>query len=385
MTSMAPFDKRELRNVLGTFVTGVTVVTTRDAQGRAFGVTANSFNSVSLDPPLVLWSQSTSTGSYPAFRDSDTFVVNILADDQVHLSNHFAKPQEDKFKVVAHTDGIGGAPVLHGAAAHLECVKVATYPGGDHVVYLGRVERMSQAGRRPLAFAQGRYMVPYAHDLGPMSLGMGHAAPVPTEAIRLATDAMPRVSQELGDHTLCLAVWGNHGPTAIRWEPGVKPVSDQLRAGLVMSVTRSAAGRAFAAFMSPELTQRFIDEDLRLSRSKQESETSQREAFEAEVEQARSHGLARAAHPRRSSADGLTVNAFSAPIFDAEDRMLMALTVTSRAERLSPDWDGEVATGLKRAADSITLLVSTATRGIDPSGPANASSGEPSRAQSHGP
>ncbi len=349
----ATFDKRELRNVLGTFVTGVTVVTTRAASGKPYGVTANSFSSVSLDPPLVLWSQSVSSSSYPAFRDSDHFAVNILAEDQVQVSNHFAKSQDDKFSGIAHRDGIGGAPVLHGAAAQIECVKVATYPGGDHVVYLGRVERITQGSRQPLAFGQGRYMVPYAHDLGPMALGLGQAPPASTEAVRIATEAMPSISKGLGDHTLCLAVWGNHGPTAVRFEPGAQPVSAYLRTGLVVSVTRSATGRAFAAFLPPEITRSFVDEDLRLSRSSEESEAVQRATFDSEVEQARQSGIARSANPEPSPVHRIAVNAFSVPIRDPEGRMVLALSVASQATRLSPDRDGDVPAHLAQAAAAI--------------------------------
>ena len=351
------FDTRELRNALGTFVTGVTVVTTRAAGGKPFGVTANSFSSVSLDPPLVLWSQSVSSSSHPAFRDTEHFAVNILADDQVALSNHFAKPQDDKFSGIAYSDGIGGVPLLHGTAAHIECVKVASYPGGDHVVFLGRVERISQSitqgSRRPLAFGQGRYMVPYAHDLGPMSLGLGQAEPASTEAVRITTDAMPAICKALGEHTLCLSVWGNHGPTAIRFEPGAQPVSAYLRTGLVVSVTRSATGRAFAAFLPAEITRCFVDEDLRLSRSSQTSEADQRATFDREVEQARKRGIARCANAEPSPVHRIAVNAFSVPIRDPEQRMVMALTVVSQATRLSPEPDGDVPARLAQAAAAI--------------------------------
>ncbi|MBY4708071.1 flavin reductase family protein [Ralstonia insidiosa] len=157
------FDERELRNVLGTFVTGVTVVTTRDEAGTPHGVTANSFSSVSLDPPPILWSQSLTSRSYPAFRESDHFVINILADDQVGLANHFAGKSEDKFHAIDHEDGLFGAPVLPGAAAWLECLKVAAYPGGDHTIYLGRVERFTNARRRPLVFGAGEYLMTSPH------------------------------------------------------------------------------------------------------------------------------------------------------------------------------------------------------------------------------
>lgn len=160
-----PFDERALRNALGTFVTGVTVVTTRDKAGTPHGVTANSFSSVSLDPPLILWSQALTSRSYSAFRESDHFVINILADDQVSLANHFARKSEDKFQAIDYEDGLFGAPVLPGAAAWLECLKVAMYPGGDHTIYLGRVERFASACRRPLVFGEGRYLMTAPHQI----------------------------------------------------------------------------------------------------------------------------------------------------------------------------------------------------------------------------
>jgi flavin reductase (DIM6/NTAB) family NADH-FMN oxidoreductase RutF len=347
------FDKRELRTVLGSFVTGVTVVTTCTDDGKLYGVTANSFSSVSLDPPLVLWSQAVSSSSHPAFRDTDHFVVNILSDDQVHLSDHFARSKPDKFSGMDFSHGIGGAPLLHGTAAQIECMKVATYPGGDHVVYLGRVERITQGSRRPLAFGHGRYMVPYAHDLGPVSLGLGQAPPASTEAVRIATEALPAISKSMGDHTLCLSVWGNHGPTAVRFEPGARPVSGELRTGLVVSVTRSAAGRAFAAFLPPGITRTFVDEDLRLSHSSVESEAVQRAAFESEVEQARQTGVARSADPGPSPLQGVAVTAFSVPIRDAQGSMAMALTVISQADRLSPEREAPVPIRLAQAAADI--------------------------------
>ena len=156
-------DKRELRNVLGTFITGVTVITTLAPDGSPRGVTVNSFASVSLDPPLVLWSQGLTTHSYPVFRDAERFVVNILADDQVHLSQLFSSHVHDRFGDLEYTSGLGGLPVLAGCSAILECRKVATYPGGDHMVFLGEIENCQRDERRPLAFSAGKYSV--AHVL----------------------------------------------------------------------------------------------------------------------------------------------------------------------------------------------------------------------------
>lgn len=371
MSTDPAFDPRQFRTVLGAFVTGVTVVTTRDAQGGAHGVTANSFSSVSLDPPLVLWSQSLTSKSYPSFRDSDHFVVNILADDQVAVSNHFAKSKEDKFSGMAHHDGLGGAPVLDGTAAHFECVKVAAYPGGDHVVFLGRVERYGHSHRRPLAFHGGRYMVPYSHDLGPVSIGLGRDT-ASVDAVRLATAAMPEICERVGQHTLCLAVWGNHGPTAIRWEPSRQPVSEHLRTGLVMSITRSATGHAFAAFMPAEVTRAFIDEDLRLFRTADEDEATQRQRFEQAIGEVRQRGLARATNRDASPLHKVAVNAFSAPILDANGDMVMALSLTTPADRMGPEWDGPVPRALAGAARELTARIGELARpssnNVQPSG-----------------
>jgi flavin reductase (DIM6/NTAB) family NADH-FMN oxidoreductase RutF/DNA-binding IclR family transcriptional regulator len=354
MEATASFEARQLRDVLGTFVTGVTVVTTRDAAGLAHGVTANSFSSVSLDPPLVLWSQSLSSRSYEAFHASDHFAVNILADDQIAVSNHFAKSRDDKFIGMAHSSGVGGVPVLDGAAAHLECVKVAEYPGGDHVVYIGRVERVAQSGQRPLAFGGGKYMVAYAHDLGPTALRLGTSKPADLRAIRLAIDEMPGIATALGEHTLCLSVWGNHGPTAVHWEPSRQPVSDQLRPGLVMSITRSATGRAFAAFLPEAMTSRLVEEDLRVSTASRETAEERRAGFDEVMRLVRERGIAHAVGASPSPIHQIAVNAFSAPVMDAEGQMIMALSVTSCASRLEAAWDGEVPRGLAAAASRIS-------------------------------
>ena len=354
MTAETTIDKRQLRDVLGTFVTGVTVVTTVDANGKGHGVTANSFSSVSLDPPLVLWSQSVTSNSHSVFRDSDHFAINILADDQIALSNHFAKSADDKFIDVAYSPGLGGVPVLHGAAAHLECIKVASYPGGDHVVFLGRVEGIRRSSGRPLAFGGGRYIVASSHDLGPASLGVGNWKPAPVEAIERVAQAMPAICERVGQHTLCLAVWGNRGPTAIRWFPSSKPVSDNLRTGLVMNVTKSATGRAFAAFLPPEVVKPFIDEDLRLFMSADEDEATQRQRFESEIAEVREQGVSRAIGAKASPLHQIAVNAFSVPVFDAEGHMILALSLTTPASRLDPDWNGDVPQGLIAAAAELS-------------------------------
>lgn len=155
-------DPRELRNALGSFVTGVTVITALAADGTPCGVTVNSFTSVSLDPPLILWSQSLNAFSYPIFRDAGRFVVNILADDQVDISRRFSTPGLDRFAGLEYEPGIGGVPLLRGCIAHLQCLRESIYPGGDHAVFLGRVEDFTYQPLRPLAFIRGGYSVPCA-------------------------------------------------------------------------------------------------------------------------------------------------------------------------------------------------------------------------------
>lgn len=161
---MTHFDGKAFRRTLGAFTTGVTIVTTVDEAGRAYGVTANSFSSVSLDPPLILWSQSLTSSSYEAFRHSERFVVNILAEHQIPVSNQFAKSGGDKFLGIPVSMGLGGVPIIEDCSAYLECVKVAVHPGGDHVIYIGQVERIHRGPNQPLAFGDGRYVVTAAHE-----------------------------------------------------------------------------------------------------------------------------------------------------------------------------------------------------------------------------
>ena len=353
MTSTTPIDPRHLRDVLGTFVTGVTVRTTADTAGELHGVTVNSFSSVSLDPPLVVWSQSLASRSHSAFANSEFFVVNILADDQITVSNQFAMSIDDKFEGIGFMSGFGGAPVLKGTSASLQCRKVATYPGGDHVVFLGQVERFEQSNKRPLAFGGGRYMVAYSHDLGPVSLQLGSSTPQHLEGLRLATQRLPRICESVGNHTACLGVWGNHGPTIVHWEPSSHPVSAHLRTGLVASTTRSAVGKMFATWLPTEVTKSFVEEDLRLFRSSEDTAVQQSERFDRELAEFRTRGLTRTVDPS-SMLHQRATNAFCAPIHDSEGNVVVGLAITSQADRLSADWDGAASLALARAAHEIS-------------------------------
>jgi flavin reductase (DIM6/NTAB) family NADH-FMN oxidoreductase RutF len=157
--AVAPsFSTSDFRSALGMFATGVTIVTARGADGTPVGLTANSFNSVSLAPPLVLWSLARSAGSMPAFERGSHYAVNILAADQHALAERFAAKTVDRFAEVPFREGAGGAPVLEGAAAVFECFNRSRYEEGDHVIFVGEVERCAwRDGALPLIFHGGRY------------------------------------------------------------------------------------------------------------------------------------------------------------------------------------------------------------------------------------
>ena len=157
-TAEEGFNPRELRNALGAFATGVTIITARDKAGKLAGMTANSFTSVSLNPPLVLWSSSLFAQSLRVFQESTHFVVNVLAFDQTELSNSFAKSIENKFVDVDHIISECGAPVLIGSAAHFECRNEYRHYGGDHIIFIGHVERFAYTDKPTLLFCRGKYM-----------------------------------------------------------------------------------------------------------------------------------------------------------------------------------------------------------------------------------
>jgi flavin reductase (DIM6/NTAB) family NADH-FMN oxidoreductase RutF/DNA-binding MarR family transcriptional regulator len=155
-------DQRAFRRALGQFATGVAIMTARSGDKLA-GVTANSFTSVSLDPPLVLWALELKAQSLPVFREAGHFAVNVLAADQVALSTRFARSSPDKFRAAEWTEGRSGAPLIAGAAAQFECVREAEHQGGDHLIIVGRVERFTRFEREVLLFAHGRYGLAVDH------------------------------------------------------------------------------------------------------------------------------------------------------------------------------------------------------------------------------
>lgn len=153
---MAVIDSRLFRDAMARFATGVAVVTTRDTTGRPVGVTINSLSSVSLEPPLLLWSLALKAPSLEAFRQSGLFAVNILPGSRDDLCRQFATPAPDKFRGVRYTVDCHGLPLLDDVLAQLVCRTWARYPGGDHEIFVGQVEDIRIAEGEPLVFFRGR-------------------------------------------------------------------------------------------------------------------------------------------------------------------------------------------------------------------------------------
>ena len=150
-----------LRQALSAFSTGVTVVSTASPSGDPVGLTANSFNVLSLEPPLVLWSLRTSSGCAETFLAASHFTVNVLSEDQIDISRRFARPGDDRFEGVAWRFGPGAVPRIQGCAAIFECRIVSHQTYGDHVLFIGQVEEHRYQARLPLIFHHGKY-----HALG---------------------------------------------------------------------------------------------------------------------------------------------------------------------------------------------------------------------------
>lgn len=149
---------RHFRDALSRFPTGVTVITALTPDGTAIGVTISSFNSVSLEPPLILWSLSSTSPNLAAFAQVSHYAVNVLAADQSRISESFAAREEDRFNGVRVRPGLGGVPLVEGCSAWFECSHEAQYPGGDHLILVGRVHRFTLGdASEPLIFHGGRY------------------------------------------------------------------------------------------------------------------------------------------------------------------------------------------------------------------------------------
>lgn len=356
--SASGIDPRELRQVLSAFVTGVTVVTTIDGAGRPHGLTANSFSSVSLVPPLVLWSQALSALSHPVFRVAERFAINILADDQIAVSDRFAKAGGGKFRGTRVRPGLGDVPLIEGCAGYLECRSFARYPAGDHMIFLGQVERIERTGRRPLAFGGGKYLIAQPHDFGMLSADQAWANRSRLQAVRLATHAAVELSARL-DETIGVAVWGTHGPTIVHWELSRQPVSVNLRLGAVLPLVRSATGLAFAAWLPREETAAFIEADL-VAAAQAGGPVPDVAQLEQTIAQVRAEGIARLTtvsnFADRAPAP-VAVNAVSAPVFDRAGHILLALTALAESGHLDIAPDAPVPVALRECAQALTRRI----------------------------
>ena len=177
-------DTRAFRRTLGQYPTGVTVIAARVGD-QLLGMAVNSFAAVSLSPPLVLWSIRRESRSAPAFLRADHFAISILADNQIEVAQLFGAGAPDRFEQVPWQAGLGGAPLIRGAIAHLECRRHTTHDGGDHHVLIGEVLRHARLPGEPLLFSQGQYAVPANH---PHLAGLASPAGASPEA---GTPAMP--------------------------------------------------------------------------------------------------------------------------------------------------------------------------------------------------
>jgi len=150
-------DSREFRQTLGRFPTGVTIITCLNENGEPVGMTASSFNSVSLDPPLVLWSIDKRAYSLQAFTNASHYAIHVLGEHQQDLSNQFARQGADKFSGVALAEGLAGVPLLTDYCARFQCRNLHQYEGGDHIILVGQVLDFSATEQSPLLFHRGRY------------------------------------------------------------------------------------------------------------------------------------------------------------------------------------------------------------------------------------
>jgi flavin reductase (DIM6/NTAB) family NADH-FMN oxidoreductase RutF len=343
----ATLDTRELRNVFGSFVTGVTVVTTVDAEGVYQGVTANSFSSVSLDPPLVLWSQAKNARSFGAFRDGERFIVNILAEHQRDLSQRFATPGPDKFAGIATHLRQDGIPALPECCAYVECRKVAMYPGGDHVVYLGEVIAVERNDRRPLAFAKGKYMVAFEHEMN-FTLPEGDASHLAhNEAVRLGCAALPELAQRFGA-TMGVGVWGNRGPTLVRWELSAGGAVPELRTGIVVSPLTSACGLMFGAHLPKDMAEPVVNEALAVLQAQGGDVAAARDQYRQRVLETQAAGYALSRPPALPHMLGLSV-----PVFDRTGSMVLALCCIGMENDLGSRVDS-VSAELMHAASALS-------------------------------
>ena len=196
MQTSPSFDVRSLRNALGAFATGVTIVTTRGPAGD-IGLTANSFSSVSLNPPMVLWSLAKTSASIDAFRDAPHFAIHILSSEQEHLSTRFASKTPDRFAGLDLERGPDDIPMLANCSARFTCRTAFQYEGGDHVIFVGEVVEFTHSRSGPLVFHGGRYGMLFQKDATQQPHVETENRPSPNDLTFLLSQAYFRIRQDV--------------------------------------------------------------------------------------------------------------------------------------------------------------------------------------------
>lgn len=189
-------EKRILRNALGAFATGVTVVTTKAPDGKDLGRTANSFSSVSLDPPLILWSLSKTSSAFEAFKQSDFFAVHILSADQDSISGAFASSSVNPFDSMEVKRGHDEIPLIEDCAARFECKTTYQYEGGDHIIFVGEVIDFRHSSIPPLLFHGGRYGRLVSHQQNELSFATRAESLSPDDFIYLISRVFYRIRED---------------------------------------------------------------------------------------------------------------------------------------------------------------------------------------------
>lgn len=164
MTPVIQLEPRSLRQLLGQYATGITIVTALDVNQRKIGMTANSFTSVSLDPPLILWNIAKSATHFEDFRQAEYFAINILNEDQYLESNHFSKSADDKFEGLDDVDEYMGIPILNKSLTTFVCRQYELHEAGDHYIIVGQIEACRNQMGNPLVFHNGQYKQANVHQ-----------------------------------------------------------------------------------------------------------------------------------------------------------------------------------------------------------------------------
>lgn len=202
-------DGRAFRRCLGQYPTGVTVITAQNGE-QTVGMAVNSFAAVSLDPPLVLWSIRRESKSARDFLEASHFAVNILAADQVDVSQSFGAGDPERFQCTPWAPGVSGAPLLTDAIAHLECKRTVVHEGGDHLILLGQVERYARFEGAPLLFSQGQYAVSQNHPsltaVSTASLPAAQGEAEPTSFFKSLSVTHQRMSAQFDEHRQALGL-----------------------------------------------------------------------------------------------------------------------------------------------------------------------------------